>query len=148
MVELNTKLDSQSEKSKIFDRTHENGNENTKQIGIKNPIFTTFESLESKIEGKNEINYLNRTHSIDSDKKAILPKANRFIQIRPSFNSFDHVDIKIFDRIYTIKKRTFVNYKKSVEIIKPYLVFIVMLIILLTVFRVDLFVNNPDDFEE
>ena len=123
-------------------------NEFATQNGIINPIFTTSESLETKIEEKNSINITNRTRSNDNDQKPILPKTNRFFQMRPSINSFDQIDIKFLNKSYTIKKRTFINYKKFIEIIKPFIVLILMLMILLTVFRVDLFVNNPDDFEE
>jgi hypothetical protein len=127
-------------------------NEFVTQNGIINPIFTTSESLETKIETKKEeknaINITNRTRSNDNDQKPILPKTNRFFQMRPSINSFDQIDIKFLNKSYTIKKRTFVNYKKFIEIIKPYIILILMLMILLTIFRVDLFVNNPDDFEE
>jgi hypothetical protein len=127
-------------------------NEFVTQNGIINPIFTTSESLETKIETKKEeknaINITNRTRSNDNDQKPILPKTNRFFQMRPSINSFDQIDIKFLNKSFTIKKRTFVNYKKFIEIIKPYIILILMLMILLTIFRVDLFVNNPDDFEE
>ena len=121
---------------------------NVTQNGIINPIFTTSESLETKIEEKSAINFTNRTRSNDNDQKPILPKTSRFFQMTPSINSFDQIDIRFLNKNYTIKKRTFINYKKFIEIIKPYFVLILMLMILLTIFRVDLFVNNPDDFEE
>lgn len=52
------------------------------------------------------------------------------------------VDILICNRVYTIRTRTYVNAKKSWQMLKPVLVLIMLLLLLIFLFRVDVFVSS------
>lgn len=83
----------------------------------------------------------------DQDMAAI--RRARFARNQSTLVS-QEVDLLICDNIFTIKTRTYLNIKKSLQMLKPVGVLVVLILILIFLFRVDSFVSsssptNPDE---
>lgn len=83
----------------------------------------------------------------DQDMAAI--RRARFARNQSTLVS-QEVDLLICDNIFTIKTRTYLNFKKSLQMLKPVGVLVVLILILIFLFRVDSFVSsssptNPDE---
>jgi hypothetical protein len=122
------------------------------QLGFQNPVFADSDSINL------ENGYIDRRENeavIDRIEKGSLSvdqaenEMKRLKYYRANSLLTDEVDIQFCNKIYTIKKRSYVNFKKSIQMLKPFLVLFVMIFLLIIVFRVDLFIsmneNNPDD---
>lgn len=83
----------------------------------------------------------------DEDTAAI--RRARFARNNSTLTS-QEVDLLLCDRVFTIKTRTYLNYKKTLQMLKPFGVLFALILILIFVFRVDAFVTsnvppNPDE---
>ena len=117
--------------------------------GIQNPLFIKQASVDSQNghEVKSSVFTINSTERDNRPALPVLQKSNKIFQFRPANNILRDIDIKIFNRVYTVKKRTAINFKKFIEIIQPYIVFAVMLTLLIAVFRIDLITQDDDASE-
>lgn len=84
----------------------------------------------------------------DDDDTAAIRRA-RFARHQSTLVS-QEIDLLICDNVFTIKTRTYLNFKKSLQMLKPFGVLLVLTLILIFLFRVDAFVSsneplNPDE---
>lgn len=57
------------------------------------------------------------------------------------------VDIVICGRVYSIKSRTYLNFKKSLQMLKPFGVLIILIFVLIVLFRVEVLVQTGNQSE-
>lgn len=118
------------------------------QLGFQNPVFNedTVVNLENGnvIDGRENDTVMESiqretTNPADFvDTTTSSKKKYKYLRRQSSILA-DEIDLQICNRIFTIKKRTYVNFKKSIQMIKPFLVLLVMLAVLIVLFRVKLF---------
>lgn len=116
-------------------------------IGINNPVFTHSVSSGSLGEHEQEnaeekptiftINETGEQNNSFARRQSLARKTSNII--------LQDVDIVIFEKVYTIRARTFINFKKSMQMIKPFIVLIIMIVILIGLFRIDVLVENGDN---
>jgi len=79
------------------------------------------------------------TYEIDANQKKNLITFNR------SNSTFlQDVDIVCCNNIYTIKQQTYNNLKNAIQILKPFLVLVIMIVILIFIFRIDILLPSDD----
>ena len=79
------------------------------------------------------------THEIDANQKRNLITFNR------SNSTFlQDIDIVCCNKIYSIKPHTYNNIKNAIQILKPFLVLFIMIIILIGIFKIDILLPSGD----
>ena len=135
------------------------------QMGFQNPVFTTDtpmanidvgyidshenESVADQITAKSVNVNLNGLDPADTDSDMAAIRRARFAARNHSTLVSQEVDILFCNRVFTIKTRTYVNFKKSLQMLKPVGVLVALLLVLIFLFQVDSFVQsgspNPDE---
>jgi hypothetical protein len=70
------------------------------------------------------------------------------------YNLTHEIDFLCFKPLFSLKTRTYVNIVKSIQMLKPILLIFLMILILILVFRIDVFVGTslvntgPDDDDD
>jgi hypothetical protein len=68
----------------------------------------------------------------------------RLVNKRASTNTFasNEMDYVCFNKVFTIKTRTFINFKKSIQMLKPFGVLLIMIVVLIGLFRLDVLTGS------
>ena len=117
--------------------------------GFSNPAYTELMDLEAKTAENREHNG-RVMDSLEKNQSYSLSLENlKLINSRAS-NSLatQEMDYVCCNTVYTIRTRTYVYFKKSVQILKPFLVLVVMIVILVFLFRLDILTGNVEDDDE
>lgn len=110
------------------------------EIGFQNPAFNdSFDLERPKLNGINSIT--------SESKNYIHTSKNRFEPITRSVILKD-VDIVCCKKVFTIKANTYSNFKRCGQMLFPFGILIVLILILIVLFRVDVFVQNEDKFDD
>lgn len=153
-----------------------NALKNQNQFGYQNPVFSTeasasaimtsidsgyidsrdSEAVAREIEAKSigsmttiTIDEASSRNGASGEDDAAWVRRARFARQNSMLTS-QEVDILLCDRVFTVKTRTYVNFKKSLQMLKPFGVLLFLILILIFLFRVDVFVSsagtsNPDE---
>lgn len=103
-------------------------------VGFQNPAFNQpFDINNFHIEQK-ENDYI-----IDAIGTDNIEQQEARLQHNRSRNSIfmQDIDILVCSRVFSFKARTYINFKKSIVMIKPFIVLIIMTLIVFFVFKID-----------
>lgn len=110
------------------------------------------ETVEARVEAKSVLVNLPLDATDDDNDELNSTAAMRRARFARSQSTFvsQEVDLLFCGRIFTIKTRSYINFKKSLQMLKPFGVLVVMLLMLIFLFRVDSFASsgsmpNPDE---
>lgn len=103
--------------------------------GFQNPNFTD----SFNIETPNLI--------IDNSKQTKSFSNDQFVSKNRSVILKD-LDIICCKKIFTIKAKTYSNFRRCIQMLIPFGVLIALVLILIVLFRVDVFVQNEEKFDD
>ncbi len=113
-------------------------------LGFQNPAFNESYEIEkendlkrSRVDTSTSINLTNEPGSL----------TNGPYRKRPSSFPQD-IDLVLCGNVYTIKQRTYKNLKTSLQMLKPCVILIIMIVFLVVVFRINLFVSSNNEVED
>ena len=101
------------------------------RVGAQNPVYTNNEiyNLEAPTEQLNQPRF-----SIDSEDEI----NNEFRSVKYANIMAQEIDILCCNNVYSIKTRTYVNIKKTLKMLLPVFVLIVLILVLVFFFKIDL----------
>ena len=106
-----------------------------KEIGFQNPVQNDSFDLDRKASVDSIDETLDESHE---NLKLHLRKFSSAIHS----NKLHEIDVLCCDKVFTIKTKTYLNYKNCLDMLKPFVVLIFMVAILLAFFRIDLFLTT------
>jgi hypothetical protein len=85
-----------------------------------------------------------QSENLDTDEIDANQKRNLITQNRSNSTFLQDIDIVFCNKIFTIKHQTYNNIKNAIQIIKPFIVLFIMILILIFIFRIDFILPSDD----
>lgn len=114
----------------------------TTSIGFQNPIFDDQETSGLDLIINSNENRASSNKAFNNQYNVSIDELKQ-INDRASFSMANsEMDLLCFNRVYTVKTRTYINFKKSIKMLKPFIILLVMVAILVGLFRLDILVGS------
>jgi hypothetical protein len=119
------------------------------QYSFQNPTYDENFSIERSISIRQNdfIANLDETRhdeNLDIDEIDANQKRNLITINRSNSTFLQDIDIECCNKIITFKPKTYNNIKNTIQILKPFLVLFIMIVILIGIFRIDFFLPSND----
>jgi hypothetical protein len=116
-------------------------------VGFQNPAFNDIldlEHIEATSPERASLNNLMPKSSLESmqDLSLSLDELKLINNRATNALSNQEVNFVCFNHVFTVKTRTYVNFKRSLQMLKPFGVLLIMMIVLLGLFRLDILTGS------
>jgi hypothetical protein len=115
-------------------------------VGFQNPVFNDIldlERIEPTLSENVSLNNMISNGSLDMAHSSMSIDELKLINNRATNTlASQEMNFVCFNHVFSVKTRTYVNFKKSVQMLKPLVVLLFMIIVLIGLFRLDILTGS------